>query len=226
MPDVQYALGVELPPQKLNLDVAWGIRLGKLEYMSFSNLESIFCGMHNIDLSGSMKEHMDPREILAIYLGAGRDKYAAYIKWRAGINSDADLFDGEESRRNFFKNILIRDFEYTEDFTGIIRRLNRTAFGSQSQGRLEAHQRNFRLAANSMPRTIQDRHETERLCFLPEPVKAEFVTSFFDVYKPSNRQDPESRTFNDPNVDGYDRRIYADRIYHTLKTERERYVAV
>jgi hypothetical protein len=52
----------------------WGIRNKDLEVLSYATLESMFYGIHNLRMPGKMMDALNPDEILAKYVAAGRMK--------------------------------------------------------------------------------------------------------------------------------------------------------
>ena len=93
------------------------------------------------------------------------------------------------------------------DFFMLVNYLNLYSHNNKGFARL-AHE--FKKCFDDSPREQKKRFE-----LLDPRVRDSFVKSFFATYKPSNKENPGG--FYDPNCDGENKGVYADRIHEELK---------
>jgi len=101
------------------------------------------------------------------------------------------------------------------DFFRLINYINQYSYGN---GKFVSLANNFRKYFDDSPGK-----QRRRLGLLEQNVRDKFIESFFTPYRPSNREEPFTYAFYDPNCDGRDKGIYAKRIYEELKSLSERF---
>jgi len=116
----------------------------------------------------------------------------------------ADYFAaGILKRENTHLNIL----NIPRDFFMLVNYLNLYSHNDKGFARLAPK---FKKCFDDSPREQKKRFE-----LLDPRVRDSFVKSFFATYKPSNKENPGG--FYDPNCDGENKGVYADRIHEELK---------
>ena len=170
----------------------FGIRKKDLQNLDYYGLKAAFYGLHNLDIPTEMLSNENPDEIAAKYIAAYiLKRNNSHLRKSFSEKPNYDLFDG-----------------YPIQFNELIRKMDDCAYRYL-----------WDLKENCIKKfPANPGDQLRRLESLEDSVKKSFMDSFFKNYRPSKAEQHDTvDAFYDPNCDGRDKSIYADRIYEILK---------